>query len=95
MANEVYGILYSNVHTVSGETYENGAPDEEYFLRNVITPMYDVLCKVTTLICIHYLFHITIILLLNTFIHSFLSRRKQREIGEVGKVIQVGETMTT
>ncbi|XP_034915011.1 callose synthase 7 [Populus alba] len=45
MANEVYGILYSNVHPVSGETYETAAPDDEAFLRNVITPIYQVLRK--------------------------------------------------
>lgn len=41
MANEVYGILYSNAGHVVGETYE--ARHEEYFLRNVITPIYNVL----------------------------------------------------
>ncbi|KAF9682829.1 hypothetical protein SADUNF_Sadunf05G0148900 [Salix dunnii] len=45
MANEVYGILYSNVHHVSGETYETEAFKEEAFLRNVITPIYQVLRK--------------------------------------------------
>ncbi|CAK7346670.1 unnamed protein product [Dovyalis caffra] len=45
MAHEVYGILYSNVHPVSGETYETAAPDDEAFLRNVITPIYQVLRK--------------------------------------------------
>lgn len=46
MANEVYGILYSNAHPVSGDTYINEARDEEYFLRNVITPIFEVLHKV-------------------------------------------------
>ncbi|KAG6783969.1 hypothetical protein POTOM_009651 [Populus tomentosa] len=45
MANKVYGILYSNVHPVSEETYETAAPDDEAFLRNVITPIYQVLHK--------------------------------------------------
>ncbi|XP_011044775.1 PREDICTED: putative callose synthase 6 isoform X3 [Populus euphratica] len=45
MAHEVYGILYSNVHPASGETYETTAPDDETFLRNVITPIYKVLRK--------------------------------------------------
>ncbi|KDP23126.1 hypothetical protein JCGZ_00181 [Jatropha curcas] len=45
MAYEVYGILCSNVHPVSGETYETAAVDEEAFLRNVITPIYMVLHK--------------------------------------------------
>eukprot|EP00257_Ricinus_communis_P020162 XP_015579333.1 callose synthase 7 [Ricinus communis] len=45
MANEVYGILYSNVHPVSGDTYETAAPDDETFLRTVITPIYQVVRK--------------------------------------------------
>ncbi|KAJ6920384.1 callose synthase 7-like isoform X2, partial [Populus alba x Populus x berolinensis] len=45
MAHEVYGILYSNVLPVSGETYETTPPDDETFLRNVITPIYQVLRK--------------------------------------------------
>ena len=46
MAHEVYGVLYSNVHPVSGETYEITPPDDEVFLRNVITPIYQVLREV-------------------------------------------------
>ncbi|XP_010462583.1 PREDICTED: callose synthase 7-like [Camelina sativa] len=45
MANEVHGILFGNVYPVTGDTYEAGAPDEEAFLRNVITPIYQVLRK--------------------------------------------------
>ncbi|KAH8509176.1 hypothetical protein H0E87_011081 [Populus deltoides] len=45
MAHEVYGILYSNVHLVNEETFETTAPDDEAFLRNVITPIYQVLRK--------------------------------------------------
>ncbi|KAG5250650.1 GLUCAN SYNTHASE family protein [Salix suchowensis] len=45
MAHEVYGILYRNVHPVSGETYETAAPDNEAFLKGVITPIYQVLRK--------------------------------------------------
>lgn len=47
MANEVHGILFSNVYPVTGDTYEAGAPDDEAFLRNVITPIYQVLRKVS------------------------------------------------
>jgi callose synthase len=50
MAHEVYGILYSNVHPVSGATYQSAARDEESFLREVITPIYQVLLKVTTIV---------------------------------------------
>ena len=46
MANEVYGILNSNTHSVSGDTYQNEPRDEEYFLRTVITPIFEVLHKV-------------------------------------------------
>ncbi|KAG7561405.1 Glycosyl transferase family 48 [Arabidopsis thaliana x Arabidopsis arenosa] len=46
MANDVYGILFSNVEVVSGETYETEEViDEESFLRNVITPIYQVIRK--------------------------------------------------
>lgn len=48
MANDVYGILFSNVEAVSGETYETEEViDEESFLRNVITPIYQVIRKVS------------------------------------------------
>ncbi|BFG25654.1 hypothetical protein CerSpe_119300 [Prunus speciosa] len=45
MANEVYGILYSNVQPVSGETFQTTGRDEESFLRDVVTPIYQVLYK--------------------------------------------------
>ncbi|KAF7833505.1 callose synthase 7-like [Senna tora] len=44
MCNDVYGVLYSNVHPVSGDTYQTAARDEE-FLKEVITPIYEVLTK--------------------------------------------------
>lgn len=47
MCHDVYGILNSNAHPVSGETYQTVARDDEYFLREVITPIYDVLAKVS------------------------------------------------
>lgn len=48
MANDVYGILFSNVEAVSGETYETEEViDEESFLRNVITPIYQVIRNVS------------------------------------------------
>ncbi|XVF16798.1 hypothetical protein REPUB_Repub10bG0063300 [Reevesia pubescens] len=43
MASEVYGVLFSNVHPVSGDTYQTAVPDDESFLRSVITPIYQVL----------------------------------------------------
>ncbi|KAE9618026.1 putative 1,3-beta-glucan synthase [Lupinus albus] len=45
MCNDVYGILSSNAHSVSGDTYQTVALDDEYFLREIITPLYDVLAK--------------------------------------------------
>ncbi|XP_057956025.1 callose synthase 7 isoform X2 [Malania oleifera] len=45
MANEINGILYSNVHPVTGSTYQTGTRGEEYFLREVVTPIYEVLYK--------------------------------------------------
>lgn len=47
MAAEVYALLFGNVDSVSGDTYHgDAAPDDEAFLRNVITPIYQVLRKV-------------------------------------------------
>lgn len=46
MCNEVYGILHGNVHPVSGETYQTALRGEESFLKDVITPIYEVLAKV-------------------------------------------------
>lgn len=54
MANEVYGILNSNAHHVSGETYQTVAHDEESFLRDVIAPIYGVLFKVKIVFKVSY-----------------------------------------
>ncbi|KAH9770737.1 callose synthase 7 [Citrus sinensis] len=46
MAEDVYGILFGNVRPVTGDTYhgsQTAAPDEETFLRTVITPIYQAL----------------------------------------------------
>lgn len=45
MAKEVYDVI-SNVPSASGDMYYGDAPDDEAFLRNVITPIYRVLRKV-------------------------------------------------
>ncbi|CAN1229140.1 Callose synthase 7, partial [Linum perenne] len=45
MAYEVFGVLFHNIHPVSGEKYETAAPDDEAFLRNVICPIYQVIRK--------------------------------------------------
>ncbi|XP_022741586.1 callose synthase 7-like isoform X3 [Durio zibethinus] len=44
MASDVFETLSSKVHPVS-DTDQSAAPDEEYFLRTVITPIYKVLFK--------------------------------------------------
>lgn len=46
MANELYGIMYGNVQTVSGQTVQTAYNGEESFLREVITPIYQVMRKV-------------------------------------------------
>ena len=57
MANDVYGVVFNNVHRVTGDTIHIDEPDDESFLRNVITPIYTVLHKV-----------IIILLYLHTFL---------------------------
>ncbi|OVA17115.1 Glycosyl transferase [Macleaya cordata] len=45
MANELYGIVFGNVHSVSGEAFQTAYHGEESFLREVITPIYHVMRK--------------------------------------------------
>ncbi|XP_034701609.1 callose synthase 7 [Vitis riparia] len=45
MAHELQGILYSNVHPVSGGPYQIASRGEESFLKDVITPIYNVMRK--------------------------------------------------
>lgn len=66
MANDVYGVLFSNVHPVSGETYQSPVPDDESFLRNVITPLYGVLRRVNIILLHLHTFFIL-------FIYIFLA----------------------
>ncbi|KAI3912086.1 hypothetical protein MKW92_006433 [Papaver armeniacum] len=47
MANELYGILYSNAHSASGEPFQPAYQGEESFLQEVITPIYQVMRKET------------------------------------------------
>lgn len=47
MSNEINGILFSNVQPVSGGAYQTTMRGEESFLQNVVTPIYEVLLKVT------------------------------------------------
>ncbi|KAL3502930.1 hypothetical protein ACH5RR_037379 [Cinchona calisaya] len=45
MANEMQGILFSDTHTVTGGAYQVASRGEEHFLREFITPIYEVLQK--------------------------------------------------
>ncbi|KAL8126863.1 hypothetical protein AgCh_013964, partial [Apium graveolens] len=45
MSNEIHGILFSNVQPGSGGAYQSAPRDEESFLREVVTPIYEVLRK--------------------------------------------------
>ncbi|KAG0489377.1 hypothetical protein HPP92_008188 [Vanilla planifolia] len=45
MANELLGILYGNVHSASGGYFKPAYQGEESFLKEVITPIYQVLRK--------------------------------------------------
>ncbi|KAG2717623.1 hypothetical protein I3760_03G184300 [Carya illinoinensis] len=45
MANELNEILHISVSAVSGATYQRTTRDEEYFLREIISPIYQVLLK--------------------------------------------------
>lgn len=47
MSNEIHGILFSNVQPVSGGAYQSAPHGEESFLQDVVTPIYEVLRKVT------------------------------------------------
>ncbi|XP_011082902.1 callose synthase 7 [Sesamum indicum] len=44
MANEMYGTLFGNVQYVTGGTYQT-EPREESFLKDVVTPIYEVMQK--------------------------------------------------
>ncbi|XP_071703177.1 callose synthase 7-like isoform X2 [Rutidosis leptorrhynchoides] len=45
MADELHGNLFGNVQPVSGGTYHEAPRGEEAFLRDVITPIYEVIRK--------------------------------------------------
>lgn len=47
MAHEMHGILFGNVLPVSGGAYQPVSHGEESFLRDVVTPIYEVIHKVT------------------------------------------------
>ena len=63
MAHELQGILYSNVHPVSGGPYQIASRGEESFLKDVITPIYNVMRRVTVVLfhCITLCFLLTIL----------------------------------
>ncbi|MED6107994.1 hypothetical protein PIB30_019220 [Stylosanthes scabra] len=45
MCRDVYVILHGNVDAVSGDVFLRAAESDELFLKEVITPIYDVLAK--------------------------------------------------
>ncbi|KMZ59025.1 1,3-beta-glucan synthase [Zostera marina] len=45
MADELYGILFGNVYPVTGGYFEPSYAGDDYFLREVIKPIYDVMHK--------------------------------------------------
>lgn len=54
MANEIHGILFGNVESVSGARYQPEAVEEESFLQDVVSPIYEVMRKVITSISTFY-----------------------------------------
>ncbi|PIN25627.1 1,3-beta-glucan synthase/callose synthase catalytic subunit [Handroanthus impetiginosus] len=45
MANEMHGTLFGNVEHVTGSTYQTVPQSEESFLKDVVTPIYEVMRK--------------------------------------------------
>ncbi|KAJ0971506.1 hypothetical protein J5N97_019465 [Dioscorea zingiberensis] len=45
MAHELYGIVHGNVHSATGDYYEPAHHGEETFLKDVVTPIYQVMRK--------------------------------------------------
>ncbi|XP_057527023.1 callose synthase 7-like isoform X2 [Amaranthus tricolor] len=45
MASEIHGILYNNVHSITGDNIQSTRRGDEFFLKKVISPIYDVLRK--------------------------------------------------
>lgn len=58
MANEMSGILFSRVETVTGGAYQVASRPEEHFLQEVVTPIYEVLLKVTEIYSLFFLLYI-------------------------------------
>lgn len=50
MAHDMYETLFSNVEHVTGATSQSAPKGEESFLRDVVTPIYEVIQKVKTLL---------------------------------------------
>lgn len=58
MANEIYGVLFTNTHPVPGDVYYTDDRDDQSFLRDVITPIYHTLLKVVLVTSLYPTFHI-------------------------------------
>lgn len=57
MAFELYGILAGNISPLTGEHIKPAhGGEEEAFLKKVVTPIYDIIAKVSVLILIFLVF---------------------------------------
>lgn len=94
MCDEVFGILHSNVHRVSGDAYQIVARDDEYFLMEVITPIYNVLMMVSTIHKLLISFAACFQICAPETHFCIWWERKQREVTKERQAIPVGEIMT-
>ena len=94
MANEVHGILFANVESVSGGTYQAEAVDEESFLQDVVSPIYEVMRKVLRFDSA-LLYYCKYLCRFGEFLNVLFlhGNRKQKEIEVAKQVILHGETM--
>lgn len=107
MANELHGIIFGNVHSASGGYFEPACQGEESFLRDVVSPIYQVMRKVlvfsTIFLSLIYIIHyirvsslyackVPFINMADTGI-PFCDIRKFKETKWVLLVIPNGETM--
>lgn len=46
MADELYGTIFGNVESASGGVFEPAYKGERSFLRDIVTPIYNVMLKV-------------------------------------------------
>ena len=93
MCSDVFGILHSNAYDVSRDACQIVRRDDEHFLRQVITPLYEVLMKVCML---HQWFIRRLCMFSNVLpklVFCIWWQRKQKEVTKARRVIPTGETM--